>query len=357
MYVLPVWTIDLEAPQYPEGLGMVIRINTIEGQKQHDLRNINNLNHYIGMQRIEPESIPELRIMPVVVAVLMVLGLGVSLIGRRSLLYGWTALFLTVSVVGMADFWKWEYDYGHNLDEENAIIKIPGMSYQPPLIGSRQILNFTAHSWPGGGGLAAILAAVTAVLVARSEWRRRKGEIASVTPAANGARPPTAVAAVAALTLLGCGEPQPRALVAGVDGCAECLMVLDGNGHGAEIVTRTGKVHTFDSAECMINYLLTGTEAIEVHSLWITDFSNPDELVPAEDAHYLASPTLKSPMGLGITAFGREEDRDGAVHAFGGASLDWDGVLRMVEDAWPDGRPAMPHAGHASTMTPRAMGG
>jgi copper chaperone NosL len=42
---------------------------------------------------------------------------------------------------------------------ENAIIKIPGMSYQPPLIGSKQILNFTAHSWPGSGGYAIMLVA------------------------------------------------------------------------------------------------------------------------------------------------------------------------------------------------------
>ena len=83
LYVLPVWTIDLEAPQYPEGIGMVIRLHTIEGQKEHDLNNINNLNHYIGMQAIEPDSIPELRWMPIIVAVLMVTGIGVATLGRR----------------------------------------------------------------------------------------------------------------------------------------------------------------------------------------------------------------------------------------------------------------------------------
>ncbi|MDX1495139.1 MAG: hypothetical protein R3253_13810, partial [Longimicrobiales bacterium] len=104
-YLLPIWTIQLEAPQYPEGLGMVIRINTIEGQKQHDLNNINNLNHYIGMQRIVPESIPELKIMPVVVGLLMLTGVLVAALGRKRLLYAWTAGFLVISVVGLADFW------------------------------------------------------------------------------------------------------------------------------------------------------------------------------------------------------------------------------------------------------------
>ncbi len=172
VYVLPLWRIELEAPQYPEGLGMVIRIDDVAGVKLHDLSNINNLNHYIGMKRIEPDAIPELVFMPMILGGLIALGLLVAALGRRRLLYGWVALFLAVSVAGLVDFWKWEYDYGHDLDDETAIIKIPGMSYQPPLIGSRQILNFTAHSWPGAGGWILIAAAATGVLVAGTEWRR-----------------------------------------------------------------------------------------------------------------------------------------------------------------------------------------
>ena len=100
MYILPVWTIELEAPQYPEGIGMVIRLHTIEGQKQHDLQNINGLNHYIGMQAIEPDSIPELRWMPIIAAVLIVTGIGTAALGRRRVLYAWTAGYLTISVIG-----------------------------------------------------------------------------------------------------------------------------------------------------------------------------------------------------------------------------------------------------------------
>jgi copper chaperone NosL len=355
MYVLPVWTIDLEAPQYPEGIGMVIRINTIEGQKEHDLKNINGLNHYIGMREIVPESIPELSMMPKIVAVLMVLGCLVALLGRRKLLYGWTIIFVAISLVGMADFWKWEYDYGHNLDEENAIIKIPGMSYQPPLIGSRQILNFKAHSWPGGGGLAAILAGATAVGIAAAEFRRgrRKKEKsgggdqarhAGVTPLVGG------LAVLLTLAASACSEPEPRPLAAGSDRCESCLMTVDASGHGAELVTRTGKIYAFDSAECLANYLLRSVEDEVVHSTWVTDFSNPGELVETGDAYFLVSNTLKSPMGLGITAFARAEDRDGAVHSFGGVAMDWAAVQQLVGEAWPDGRPQGGHGGHSSTL-------
>jgi copper chaperone NosL len=173
-YILPIWKITLDAPQYPEGIGMLIQIDTIEGVKEHDLQNINGLNHYIGMKTIEPDDIPELKIMPFIIAGLIVIGVATALAGRRWLLYTWVLIFLIISIVGMVDFYLWEYDYGHNLDQVNAIIKIPGMNYQPPLLGSKQILNFTAHSWPGAGGWAVISSLLIGFVTAISEFRNRK---------------------------------------------------------------------------------------------------------------------------------------------------------------------------------------
>ena len=154
-FLKPLWHIGLIAPQYPEGLGMYIWINQITGQKPPDLDSINGLNHYIGMKQIIPASIPELRFMPYLVGGLLVLGLVTALAGKRPLLYAWTGLFVLLSLAGLADFWKWGYDYGHNLDP-TAAIRIPGMAYQPPLIGAKQLLNFYATSWPAIGGWALI---------------------------------------------------------------------------------------------------------------------------------------------------------------------------------------------------------
>ena len=152
----PLWHIGLIAPQYPEGLGLYIWINQVTGQKPQDLDSINGLNHYIGMKEIVPESIPELRFMPYLVGGLLVLGLLTALAGKRPLLYAWTGLFVLLSLAGLADFWEWGYDYGHNLDP-TAAIRVPGMAYQPPLIGAKQLLNFYATSWPAAGGWALIL--------------------------------------------------------------------------------------------------------------------------------------------------------------------------------------------------------
>ena len=178
VYLSPLWNIRLVAPQYPEGLGMHIRINTVTGVTPTDLNNINGLNHYIGMKTIHPDTIPELRYMPWIVAALIAGGVLTALLARRRLLVGWAVVYLLVALAGLVDFWKWEYDYGHNLDMTQAIIKIPGMSYQPPLIGSKQLLNFTASSWPGlGGWMAGLSLGLVAFAVVLAS--RRRHEVAS----------------------------------------------------------------------------------------------------------------------------------------------------------------------------------
>jgi copper chaperone NosL len=168
-FILPIWEITLDAPQYPEGLGLNIWINKITG----DLQTINGLNHYIGMKKIEPDSIQELKMMPYFLGVLIVLGLIAGISGKKKLLALWTTAFIIIGTTGAVDFYMWEYDYGHNLNPE-AAIKVPGMSYQPPLIGSKQLLNFTANSYPDTGGMAVIGGGLIAVLVLLYEIKYNK---------------------------------------------------------------------------------------------------------------------------------------------------------------------------------------
>lgn len=169
----PLWSVSLTAPQYPEGLGMYIWAHTVAGIGPNDLQNINGLNHYIGMQRIEPDAIPELRVMRPGILAMSALGLVAAFLGRRRLMRAWAIIVVAAAMVGLADFWRWEYDYGHNLDLEHAPITVPGMSYQPPLIGSKALLNFTATSLPATGGLLAIGGVVVSLVVA---FRAREQE-------------------------------------------------------------------------------------------------------------------------------------------------------------------------------------
>lgn len=151
-FLAPIWRITLEAPQYPSGVTMYIWINKLGGDEPGTLQNINILNHYVGMKMIEPESIPELKFFPKVIIGMSLLGIVLGLINKKGLWLTWGIILLILGALGIYDFYLWEYDYGHNLADD-APIKVPGQAYQPPLIGSKMLLNFNAISYPHYGSI------------------------------------------------------------------------------------------------------------------------------------------------------------------------------------------------------------
>ncbi len=159
-YYVPIWRILMWAPQYPEWLGLQIWINRISG----DLNTINALNHYIGMKLIKAEMFPEFRYLPYIVGFIIAFGLMTCFINKRWMVYAYLGLIASAGIAALVDFYRWGYDYGHNLDPR-AAIQVPGMSYQPPLIGTKQLLNFTAFSGPDIGGWVFIGSAVIAIVV------------------------------------------------------------------------------------------------------------------------------------------------------------------------------------------------
>ena len=61
--VFPIWRIELDAPQYPEGLALHIYANKMGG----DVDIINGLNHYIGMKTIHAEEFIEFTVLPYII--------------------------------------------------------------------------------------------------------------------------------------------------------------------------------------------------------------------------------------------------------------------------------------------------
>ena len=164
VFLFPIWNITLEAPQYPIPLGMNIYVYKFQDMHDHDIKNINLMNHYVGMKYI-PETIPEFSIFPVVLAFLFVLGVILAFYGKKNGYLFWIILTVVLCGIGMYDFYHWEYDYGHTLDPK-AILKFTNkdgtpMGFQPPLFGSKDILNFKAHSYPRIGILGIIYFAIT----------------------------------------------------------------------------------------------------------------------------------------------------------------------------------------------------
>lgn len=151
-FLAPIWRITLEAPQYPTGVTMYIWINQISGSEPGTLQNINILNHYVGMQMIEPESIPELKYFPKIIIGMAFLGVIFGFINNKKLWIVWGVILIILGILGIYDFYLWEYDYGHNLADD-APIKVPGQAYQPPVFGSKMLLNFNAISYPHFGSI------------------------------------------------------------------------------------------------------------------------------------------------------------------------------------------------------------
>jgi parallel beta-helix repeat protein len=172
-FFLPLWRSALQAPQYPEGLTLIVYGDRAEG----DLAEIDSLNHYIGMQPLRVEEMPELALWPVGVAV----GALAALIG--ALTSGWarrlSLLYLWVFPVGILAVIQYRlHQFGHDLDPA-AAFRMDG--FTPWVIGPTRVWNFTAWSMPGTGIFLLLLAAALVTfgprLFARLSSRRRTGPL------------------------------------------------------------------------------------------------------------------------------------------------------------------------------------
>ncbi len=154
---LPLWQIHLVAPQYQEGLDLYIYSYKLEaGNEGQDLTEINNLNHYIGMQPIEEEDFPEMTFIPFLLGAFSLLALRAAFFGTVKAAIDTLVLFVYFGAFSLWRFYYQLYTYAHNLDPRAPMDIEP---FTPILIGWKQIANFTQYSFPREGS-ALLLGAV-----------------------------------------------------------------------------------------------------------------------------------------------------------------------------------------------------
>lgn len=313
-YFVPFWFIHLIAPQYPEGLTMQIWLYKLTGQVEI----INGLNHYIGMEKINEDMFPELDMLVYIVAGYIMFGLIVAFTGSRKLLFIFIIVLIIGAIVAMIDMYKWGYDYGHNLDE-SAPIQVPGLSYQPPLIGHKKLLNFDAYSYPDTGGWITAGAVVVFLVTWFIEKRRnRKNHVAK-----QGSIRSTALSLIVICLLSGCSV-EPQKITYGKDQCDECKMTIMDPKFGAEVITKKGKVYKFDDAHCVVHFLRSaGMKEQEIAQTVFINFENKDEFLEAKTAHFVVSPQLKSPMNSNAAAFGTKTAAENKASEINGKLVDW----------------------------------
>jgi copper chaperone NosL len=290
-FFVPLWSIAIYAPQYPEGLYLSIWINKISG----DVQSVNTLNHYVGMRKIDANSIPELVYMPMVLAGICGLVGIVAVIGKRWALGIWYAIFAGAGSLGLWDFYRWEYEYGHNISPD-APIKIPGMVYQPPFFGTKDMLNITATSLPDIGGWILLAVGIIGALPLLSYLLRKKISF----PDSSRIKAGVFVLFALILSNSGClSDDKPEPIILGADHCHSCKMTITDARFGGEVILKTGKIYKFDAIHCLLDFT-NGNK--EVEKIFINDFFPPGHFVKAEDAYFMVYPAVHGPMGATVLA-------------------------------------------------------
>jgi len=170
-YFFPLWNLTMFAPQYPDGLRLDIYSHTLVGGNHgQDIKEINVLNHYIGMHDLVNESFTEFKWMPFAFGALALVFLRAIVLGTVKELVDSVVLFVYFGAFSLWSFGYKLYRYGHDL-APGAPVKVAPFS--PPMFGYQKIANFEVYSYPKAGTYVlavVVLALATAVWLA---WRQR----------------------------------------------------------------------------------------------------------------------------------------------------------------------------------------
>jgi hypothetical protein len=165
-FTQPLWRISMEAPQYPQGLYMDVYAYKLDaGHDGHDIDEINSLNHYIGMHPIEQSEFADLDWIPFALGLMVILTLRVAAVGDVRSLVDLSVLLSYIGAFSFARFVYKLYVFGHDLDPTAPVNIDP---FMPAVLGSKQVANFTTHSWPRWG--TAFMAVYAAGVLGVTAW-------------------------------------------------------------------------------------------------------------------------------------------------------------------------------------------
>ncbi len=304
--LFPMWRIELAAPQYPEGLVLQIWANKLTG----DIDIVNGLNHYIGMRKLKADDFIEFKVLPGLLIFFSVFGVFVGLMNNKKWLYAWMTLFMLFAVLSMGDFYFWEYNYGHTLDP-TAPIQVPGMAYQPPFLGYKQMLNFGAFSIPDIGGWFFIGSGVLMFIITVMQWKSgRKSKLKQQSV--------KAAMFLFIINSTSCRN-EVKPINYGKDDCNFCKMTIVDKKFGVEIITKKGKTFKLDDLICAQHFLREGSINVnEIKDVYVNNYQVPGELLNLNKAFLVKKEQLGSPMGGNIASFASEAAAENFVEKGGG---------------------------------------
>ncbi len=150
--LLPYWVLNLDAPQFPDGLTVTAYVNRLEG----DVGELEGLNHYVGLGSFDDAAVFERSI-----AIVGIVGLAALLVAAVVIHSRWVLVMtlpaLLFPLIFLIDMQYWLYDFGHNLDPLAPLAAAVG-EFTPPIFGPAKIAQFETLALPGLGLLLAIAA-------------------------------------------------------------------------------------------------------------------------------------------------------------------------------------------------------
>lgn len=267
---------------------------------------------------------PEFGYMKYILAGFILYGLVVAFVGKRKFLLSLLALTLLMAGAALYDFYKWGYDYGHNLDPA-AAIKVPGLTYQPPVVGHKTLLNFDAYSYPDTGGWVIIVAGATFFVVYLLEWRRNRNT--QSRPVRIDTKQ-VAIAASIAVVFSAC-EAGAEPFAYGKDACEDCKMTIVEPRFGAEIITKKGRIFKFDDIHCVKNYLnKSKINKDDIKQTLFTNYNKENDFVDGATAFFVTSPQMKSPMKSNTAAFAAQDEAMKKANETGGKLSNWNNLVQ-----------------------------
>jgi copper chaperone NosL len=141
-------------------------------------------------------------------------------------------------------------------------------------------------------------------------------------------------AAGLALALLAAACSQgPRSIQYGIEECAQCRMTIAEPRFAAQALSERGRSFGFDAIECAAAFVnAQGPDDVPLRSIWVADHADADRWLHVEDAFFVHSAALRSPMGGGLAAYGDRAAAEAAVRELAaGEVLDWAAVVALVE--------------------------
>ena len=132
------------------------------------------------------------------------------------------------------------------------------------------------------------------------------------------------IIAVAGLLMLAtaCSQ-EPAVIHYGSDECMHCKMMITDEQFASQIVTDKGKALKFDAIECMAVYQRENADELQGAVRYVNDYNNPGKWLKAEEAQFVKSEVVNSPMGEALLGFSSQEEAQKHVSERPGQLLKW----------------------------------